>query len=73
MKEIIATALIPLGYAGGQLLGIPDPASTLSLTSAAVAIGGLYSVKSKFAQGRGKILVEHPSAYLYEAKSGPRL
>ena len=73
MKEIIGTALIPIAHLGSHTLGFPNVATALDITAASVAIGGLYSAKSKFAQTRRKILAEHPTAYLYEAKGGLRL
>jgi hypothetical protein len=73
MKEIVATALIPIGQFVPQLLGVNDGAHALTLTATAIAVGGLYSAKSKFAQSRRKILAEHPIAYLYEARGGLRI
>jgi hypothetical protein len=73
MKEIVGTALIPLAHIGSHMLGLPNVATALDITTASVAMGGLYSAKSKFAQTRRKILAEHPTAYLYEAKGGLRL
>jgi hypothetical protein len=73
MKEIIGTALIPLAHIGSEMMGVTSIVSALDFTTAALAVGGLYSAKSKFAQTRRKTLIEHPTAYLYEAKGGLRL
>lgn len=74
MKEIITTVLAALGTAAafhaGATLQMHD---VWTATGGLATVGGLFAAKSKFARTRQKLLIEHPTAYLYEAGGGLRL
>ena len=73
-KEIIATIVAAVGTAAlaGLRAAVPMP-EIATAGGGAVAIGGLIAARSKFVREREKLLLEHPTAYLYEASGGLRL
>jgi hypothetical protein len=73
-KEIITTVLAALGTAAAIHAGAALPMhEVVTATGGLVTLGGLFATKSKFARTRQKLLLEHPTAYLYEASGGLRL
>ena len=74
-KEMVTTALVSLGQIAACFYPhrFTDGVAVLSIGATALALGGLYSLKSKFAVTRRKILMEHPTVYLYESSRGSRL
>jgi hypothetical protein len=74
-KEIVISMILTAVQAAAALRGsvLNTVPGILAGTGAAVAIGGLYSTKSRFAVTRRGVLERHPTAYLYEAKGGLRL
>jgi hypothetical protein len=73
-KEIVAAVLAIADVAAAfHLHDISTGVAALAAAGSAIAVGGLYSTKAKFAATRRKTLKEHPTAYLYEAQGGLRI
>lgn len=73
-KEIITSVLAAVSTAALIHAGAAIPMhEVVTATGGFVTLGGLFATKSKFARTRQKLLLEHPTAYLYEARGGLRL
>ena len=71
-KDVVISVVAGVGAVVAPLIGMPVP-DVVSASGAAAIIGGLLSLRSKFAKSRYDILKKHPMAYLYEMKGGLRL
>ena len=69
-KEVLIAGLMALGAIGAAAFLPPLPIAEISGVGGLVTIGGLISMKSKFAEERRNLLREHPTAYLYAASGG---
>lgn len=72
-KEFITAVIAGAGAIAASIFAaqLPIP-EAISTSAGAVSVGGLISLKSKWAEERRRILSEHPTAYLYEAVGGAR-
>jgi len=72
-KEVLMSIVAGVGTIAATALHMPlAAAEAVSLTGSVVALGGLFSTRSKLAEKRRGILKDHPSAYIYEALGGLR-
>jgi hypothetical protein len=72
-KEILTAMLVAADLAASHLHDLSGGVAALAAAGSVFAVGGLFSTKAKCAATRRKILAEHPTAYLYEARGGLRL
>lgn len=71
-KEFLVAALGGAVTFGSRLVSVRLP-DVGGATGGVVSIGGLFAVWNKFAKSRRGVLRNHPMAYLYELKGGPRV
>jgi hypothetical protein len=70
--SVIVAALAIVGSIANQMLSVPFVLpDVVTLSGAAVTIGGLLTVRNKFLDSRLSILQKHPMAYLFEMRSSP--
>jgi hypothetical protein len=73
-KEIITTVLAATGSVAAMLAGSGQALHEAALaTGGLITLGGLVSTTSKMFTSRKKLLLKHPTAYLYEVQSGLKL